>query len=168
MKALLAAIPLAFVLVAAACDKSDPVADDANGAAPIDAVVNAANATAEAATEMANVAEEANAGRPIPKVEAVAAAIPEQYRGRWGMVPADCTTTRGDAKGLITIDDRTVRFYESVATLREQRPAIATSFSGLFDFTGEGQSWDSVMTFTRSGDTLLRAGEDGRFTYQRC
>jgi hypothetical protein len=103
-----------------------------------------------------------------PPDSRAAALIPAQYRGRWGMVPADCTSTRGDAKGLITVGDRTIRFYESTATLKEQRPAIATSFSGLFGFTGEGQTWAKVMTFTRIGDMLKRAEEDGSYTYKRC
>ena len=94
--------------------------------------------------------------------------IPGQYRGRWGMVAADCEPGRSDAKGLITIGEKTIRFYESTATLKEQRPAIATSFAGLFAFTGEGQSWQKVMTFTRTGDTLKRAEEEGTFTYKRC
>jgi hypothetical protein len=96
------------------------------------------------------------------------ASFPAQYRGRWGMVSADCTSTRGDAKGLITIGDTTVKFYESLATLKEQRPATATSFSGQFAFTGEGQKWEKVMTFTRTGKTLKRADEEGSFTYTRC
>jgi hypothetical protein len=94
--------------------------------------------------------------------------FPAQYRGRWGMVAADCTSTRGDAKGLITIGDTTVKFYETLASLKEQRPAIATSFAGLFAFTGEGQKWEKVMTFTRTGETLKRADEEGSFTYKRC
>lgn len=97
-----------------------------------------------------------------------AAVIPAQYHGRWGMVPNDCDRSRSDAKGLITIADRTLTFYESRATLKEQRPAIATSFSGLFAFTGEGQNWEKVVTFTREGDRLTRADSDGRYTYTRC
>ena len=69
---------------------------------------------------------------------------------------------------LKTIDGKTVKFYEAVATLKEQRPAIATSFAGQFDFTGEGQNWQKVMTFTRTGDALKRAEEEGTFTYKRC
>ena len=107
-----------------------------------------------------------NATEPSPPVSS--AVIPAQYRGRWGMVAADCTSTRGDAKGLMTVGDRTIRFYESTATLREQRPAIATSFSGSFGFTGEGQSWEKVMTFTRTGETLKRAEDSGTYTYRRC
>ena len=94
--------------------------------------------------------------------------FPAQYRGRWGMVRADCDPKRSDNKGLITIADTTVKFYESLVNLKEQRPAIATSFSGLFAFTGEGQNWEKVMTFTRTGDTLKRADSDGNFTYTRC
>lgn len=107
------------------------------------------------------------ANMPVPP-NPVTADIPVQYHGRWGMTLADCTSTRGDAKGLIDIGDQTIKFYEAVATLREQRPAIATSFSGLFSFTGEGQNWEKVMTFTRTGDTLKRAEEAGTFTYTRC
>ena len=94
--------------------------------------------------------------------------IPAQYRGRWGMVAADCTSTRGDAKGLVNIGDTTIKFYEAVATLKEVRPAAATSFAGQFAFTGEGQTWEKVMTFTRTGNTLKRAENEGTFTYTRC
>ena len=96
------------------------------------------------------------------------AVIPAQYRGRWGMVAADCTSTRGDAKGLINVGDTKIRFYESTASLQEQRPAIATSFSGVFVVTGEGQIWERVMTLTRTGDKLKRADADGSYNYTRC
>ena len=99
---------------------------------------------------------------------APAATIPQQYRGRWGMVPADCTSTRGDAKGLISVGERSIKFYEATATLTERRPAVATSFSGLFAFTGEGQTWQRVQTLTRSGDALTRAEEENNFSYTRC
>lgn len=105
---------------------------------------------------------------PVPPSEAGGNIIPAQYHGRWGMVPGDCTSTRGDAKGLITIGSTKINFYEAVATLKEQRPAIATSFAGLFGFTGEGQNWEKVMTFTLTGDRLKRAEETGTFTYTRC
>ena len=112
----------------------------------------------------AGEAAEANA----VSVDTANAVIPAQYRGRWGMVPADCTSTRGDAKGLIEIADKSIKFYEARATLKEQRPAIAEAFSGEFAFTGEGQTWEKVMTFTRSGDALKRSEESGTFTYKRC
>ena len=164
-------LPALLALALAACQQP---ADDSNIA--INNEVNAAEA-ANAAVEALPPSEQAgdpniinglneadDAGSEDPNV----AFIPAQYRGRWGMVAADCTSTRGDAKGLITIADTTIKFYESIANLKERRPAIATSFSGLFGFTGEGQNWQKVMTFTRDGNTLTRAEQDGRFTYTRC
>lgn len=103
-----------------------------------------------------------------PEESPSTAMIPAQYRGRWGLVPADCEPGRSDAKGLMTVGDKTLSFYESRAALQEQRPAIAISFSGLFVFTGEGQTWERVVTLTRTGDTLKRAQADGTFTYTRC
>ena len=171
MKAVLGAIPLVFVLTAAACGKAEPIDEKAENAANLEAVVAEANATAEAVQEQADQAPPApgtNQTAPELPQPTPGDVIPAHYQGRWGMVPADCTSTRGDAKGLITIGDTSIKFYESTATLTERRPAIATSFSGLFAFRGEGQSWEKVMTFTRTGDTLKRAEEGGSYTYRRC
>lgn len=171
MKSVLAVIPLAFLLGAVACGKNEPVVDDAENAAGLDQVVAEANATAEAVREHADQtppAPDGNSGAPAPASPTPGDIIPAAYQGRWGMVPADCTSTRGDAKGLMTIGDTSIRFYESTATLTERRPAIATSFAGLFAFRGEGEAWEKVMTFTRTGNMLKRADRDGSFTYRRC
>jgi hypothetical protein len=165
MKQKLAAAAL-LALALFACQQSDPnnIAIDEG---------NSRNAEIETLppdeSSMNNVAASGtNTSAPPPPPGPGAITIPAQYHGRWGMVPADCTSTRGDAKGLIEIGGQTIKFFEAVATLKEQRPAIATSFSGLFAFTGEGQNWEKVMTFTRTGDTLKRAEESGTFTYKRC
>jgi hypothetical protein len=171
MRAILGAIPLVFILTAAACGGSEPVNEDANNTAGLSTVVAEANATASAVRNgAAETPPSPGTGdnATTPPSPTPGGVIPEQYQGRWGMVAADCTSTRGDAKGLMTIGDTSIRFYESTATLTAQRPAIATSFSGLFAFRGEGQSWEKVMTFTRTGDTLKRAEPEGNFTYQRC
>jgi hypothetical protein len=171
MKAVLAAIPLVFVLAVAACGGSKPVDKDAENADGLEQVVAEANATAEAVHENADETPptpDGNNSAPISASPTPGGVIPAAYQGRWGMVPADCTSIRGDNKGLMTIGDTSIRFYESTATLTERRPAIATSFSGLFAFRGEGQSWEKVMTFTRTGDTLKRAEKEGDFTYKRC
>ncbi len=160
-------LPALLIFALIGCQQA---VDDSNIA--IDNNINAAEA-AEADIE-ALPPSETSAAPPAPNsIEGASAVpgevlIPSQYRGRWGLVAADCTSTRGDAKGLIMIDAGTVKFYESLATLKEQRPAIATSFSGLYDFSGEGQTWKKVMTFTRTGDTLKRADDEGSFTYTRC
>ena len=99
---------------------------------------------------------------------APSAVIPERYRGRWGMVPADCEPGRSDSKGLLTIGRGTLRFYESVGALQEQRPAIATSFAGIYSFTGEGQSWERGVVLTREGNRLIRTENGRSYTYTRC
>ncbi len=165
------ALPALLALAFAACQ---PAIDDGNVA--IDNGLNAAEvANAEIETlppsETSALPGENAAPSGIGNTGSGTrdqAMIPSQYHGRWGLVAADCTSTRGDAKGLITIGEGTVKFYESLATLKEQRPAIATSFSGHFGFTGEGQTWEKVMTFTRTGDSLKRADDEGSFTYTRC
>ena len=171
MKALLAAIPLILIGSAAACGKADPVAEDAENAAGLEVAVAQANATADAVRNQADETPPApgtNQTEPNPPDPMPGGVIPAQYQGRWGLVPADCTSTRGDAKGLMTIGDTSIRFYESTATLTARRPAIATSFAGLFAFRGEGQAWEKVMTFTRTGDTLERSEPEGSFTYRKC
>jgi len=165
--AFLPAALLAFALAACQQQSDDNIAIDESNTANAEVETlppdeSAANDVDEAS---ANEAGNADSAQPAPPE---ASTIPSQYRGRWGMVAADCEPGRSDAKGLLVIGDKTLRFYESVGTLKEQRPAIATSFAGLFAFTGEGQSWQKVITFTRTGDTLKRAEKDGTFTYQRC
>ena len=57
---------------------------------------------------------------------------------------------------------------EQGAAIGDLGAFIATSFSGLFTFTGEGERWEKVMTFTRTGDTLKRADKEGSTIYRRC
>ena len=171
MKPFLAVIPLAFLLGAVACGGNEPVDDNAENADGLAQVVAEANATAEAVHDQADQTPPAPGGGDTGQTQTPptpGAIIPAQYQGRWGMVPADCTSTRGDAKGLITVGDTSIRFYESTATLMDQRGTGGNSFSGRFAFTGEGQRWEKVMTLTRNGDTLARADSDGRFTYKKC
>ena len=166
---------LAAALALAACQQP---ADDSNIA-----VDNGTNAAADADPGLANTAatdtnettapglneaDDAGSELPSPPGTQEAGMIPDQYRGRWGINAADCDQSRSDTKGAITIGERSMMFYESRALLKEVRPAIATSFSGLFAFTGEGQSWQKVVTLTRTGDALRRADDEGSTTYQRC
>lgn len=104
--------------------------------------------------------------------EPAALRIPAAFQGRWGMVPADCTSTRGDNKGLITITDDKIRFFESIATLTKVTLNAPENFTGSFAFTGEGQSWTNSqnLKLTGSSKTLIRTQSDisQPFTYKRC
>ncbi len=84
--------------------------------------------------------------------------IPEALQGRWGLVPADCTTTMGDEKGLLTIGPKTLKFYESRATLGEITERSDTRIEARFAFEGEGMTWeyDEVLDLQDDGETLIR------------
>jgi hypothetical protein len=102
--------------------------------------------------------------------------IPRPFRGRWGLVPADCTSTRGDAKGLLVIDDARLTFYEAKGTLgRILLVPSPTQFDASFGFSGEGQTWDRIERLELVEGNLHRrtdpdpAGEPAvDLTYQRC
>jgi hypothetical protein len=101
--------------------------------------------------------------------------IPAALQGRWGMVAADCTSTRGDAKGLLRISPTTLTFYESVGRLASVKERSDTRLRADYAFTGEGMNWtrDVTLTVSADGGTLTRLerggdGPGGPFTYNRC
>jgi hypothetical protein len=146
---------LCAVLPLAACGGRDPVAPEANDLA----------GTAEVEVLPPDESTAANTdgggGGPL---------IPAALHGRWGLSPGDCTSTRGDAKGLLTITADQLRFYESVA---RPSPGVQTAdryVSGNFAFTGEGTSWTRYQTLELRNGTLVRTENEPtqRHTYVRC
>jgi hypothetical protein len=103
---------------------------------------------------------------------APANAVPAAFHGRWGMVPADCTSTRGDNKGLITIDSNKIVYYEARATLTKVTMNAPENFTGEFTFSGEGQTWTKSdnLKLTGNSNTLIRTETDPpvKLTYTRC
>ena len=101
--------------------------------------------------------------------------IPLAMRGRWGLVPADCTSRHGDAKGLLEISGTTLTFFESRGTLRDFIEWAPDRVRADFDFSGEGMSWrrEMALDLKDGGASLTRTeyGEDAAatpFTYHRC
>jgi hypothetical protein len=100
--------------------------------------------------------------------------LPAPLHGRWGLTSADCEPGRADAKGLLTIDDRTLEFYESVGTLDGIEEAGGGRIRASFDFSGEGMTWERDMVLDASDDgTLIRQdfGDEAApdpFRYTRC
>jgi len=149
------------IVALAACGKPDAVADGANN---VDALPDV-NTPAPSPTG----APPANASASTTPV-APAAAIPAALQGRWGLTPVDCTSTLGDAKGLLIVNSDELRFYESRAV---PSPGVETSLdsvSGNFAFTGEGQAWEKYETLELQKDKLVRTERDpvASFTYVRC
>lgn len=137
----------------------------------------ASQSPSEAATQavVEQTAEPSAVATEADEAAVVTNEIPEAIRGRWGMVPADCTSTRGDAKGLMVVSADTLKFYESVAKLGEIKEAGESRVRATFSYTGEGQSWtqDVVLDVAPNGKTLTRReyGKDampGPQKYTRC
>lgn len=114
------------------------------------------------------------AGPPADEDATGASTIPTALQGRWGLVAADCTSTRGDAKGLIEITGDTITFYESRATLGDIAERSDTRIRAEFDFIGEGMEWSRDISLATEGDgKLVRTeyGEDAMadpLTYTKC
>jgi len=159
-------LPALLALAIGACQQS---ANDSNIA--IDNGLNAAEA-ANAEVETLPPSETdatANAATPLP------IRVPIPFHGRWGINRADCTSTGGDAKGLIMINDARLIFYESRGTLDEVLGATADSFDARYAFTGEGQTWERVERLKLVNDRLQRRTDAApgqeppvNLTYERC
>ena len=156
----------AAALALAACSKGqDPTAIKTDPALTEAAVAG----TSESAVPTASPAPSAASADQSDK------SIPTALRGRWGLVAADCTSTRGDAKGLITIGAETIKFYESVAKLAKGGQRSDTALRASYAFSGEGMEWkrDVTLALQPGGKVLIKQefGEDaspGRYKYTRC
>jgi hypothetical protein len=135
----------------------------------------AANAGSDTADVDLASAGAANAATPADTAAAseAVAGIPAAVLGNWALVPGDCTTKWGDAKGLLTITATELRFYESRGKLGKVLESSPTHITADFDFQGEGEEWQRRMTLARDGEALVRTetGEGAApepFRYQRC
>jgi hypothetical protein len=141
-----------------------PIPENENAAAPIEEsgtfnIVNAAESDAS----------------PTPGVnttEAVAVdgKIPPAFQGRWGLVPADCTSTKGDNKGLMKVEADRMTFYESRATIAKLAVVSPTELKATLDFSGEGQTWqqETPLILEDNGNALTRTAEGQTLRYAKC
>lgn len=161
------AIMIILAVATAACGQSDPVAEDANNSSTLPAPANANVGNPTGAAPPANSSAEAN---QATGASTSAAAIPAMLHGRWGLTPGDCTSTRGDNKGLLTISATELRFYESRAVPVGHVNSSADSFSAEYAFTGEGMNWKKYQTLELQGDKLVRTESNPTtsYTYARC
>ena len=158
-------------LALAACQQQAPTnVANSDAATPINAALPP---TEQVAVNGADVGVPANHVAPAPAK--LPTRIPEPFQGRWGLTQADCTSTRGDAKGLLTISDARLTFYEAKGTLNKVIAVTDTSFAARYGFSGEGQTWLRTERFSLVKAELHRAtdAEPGQeppvnLTYARC
>lgn len=158
------ALPLLILpLALAAC--SDPSPEPSASATP-----SLAPMVSESEAMAAPVAPGASEAAPI-----TAATFPAAMRGKWAMSPADCDPTTGADKGALTIGEKSVKFYESVADLTNAKIATPTEVRAVFDYEGEGMKWqrDASYKLEDGGKTLVLTefGDDapqGPRRHSRC
>lgn len=148
----------------AACGRHDPVANDAKS---VNLPLPANDTTPD---PLGGPPENATEAATAPAGGTAAAAIPTSLQGRWGLSPADCTSQRGDAKGLLIVNANELRFYESRAIPSPGVQADSKSVSGDFRFTGEGQSWTKYETVELRKNKLVRTESNpaASYTYAKC
>ena len=158
------ALPLLILpLALAAC--SDPSPEPSASATP-----SLAPMVSESEAMAAPVAPGASEAAPI-----TAATFPAAMRGKWAMSPADCDPTTGADTGALTIGEKSVKFYESVADLTNAKIATPTEVRAVFDYEGEGMKWqrDASYKLEDGGKTLVLTefGDDapqGPRRHSRC
>ena len=152
---------LIVVSIAACSDQGDPVDDRADNSIGLPDV----NAAAPSASGEPHV--DTTPAKPLP---ASTEKIPAALQGRWGLTPADCTSTRGDAKGLLVVSADGLKFYESRAVPVAGSHGGNDSFGGDFAFTGEGQSWTKYQALKVKGAVLTRTETNpgASFSYAKC
>jgi predicted small lipoprotein YifL len=149
------------LLTIAACGERGPVDKSASKTAGLPDI----NATAPSAGGEAHGSTRTAAAMP-----AAAGRIPAAFQGRWGLAPADCTTTRGDAKGLMIVTADELRFYESRAVPTSGVAADQDSIRGDFTFAGEGQNWTRFEALKMERQMLVRTetNPSASFSYAKC
>ena len=160
-------IVIALIATTAACGQSNPVADNASNSAalPAPAELNASDPSGAPPPPNATTPPSPSDGSTQ-----AAAGIPAFLHGRWGLTPGDCTSTRGDNKGLLTVSRDGLRFYESRAVPVGHVNTSPDSFSAEYAFTGEGMEWKKFQTLELQDDKLVRTESNPTtsYTYARC
>ena len=161
----LALFLLPMTALAACTSEPEP---GSTGGAEATAIADPIAPTDAMPAEEPTVAASEIAGEPI------AAAFPAALRGRWGLAPADCEAGRTDNKGLMTVGERTIRFYESLATLGAVEERSPTRLRATFAYEGEGMQWTRDLVLDAQGPNLMVLREFGEGappaprTYRKC
>lgn len=166
MRLRLPLISLTVIAAIVACSKPGPVANGANKVTAVPAQAKEAQPTPAGGPPTNQV----QAPAPPAASQPADSPIPAALQGRWGLTPADCTSALGDAKGLLVVNAGELRFYESRAVPSGDVQTSASSISGTFHFSGEGQTWSRYEALKRSADKLTRTESNpaASYTYAKC
>jgi len=154
---------LTLCVLLAACGSRSPVAKGAENTAALPTINKPAPSPHG---EPPKTSAGTTAHQPVKG----AFAFPAALQGRWGLTPMDCTSTRGDAKGLLIVTTDRMQFYESRALPGADVQVTGDAVAGTFDFTGEGQSWSKYQSLQVRNHKLIRTESNptASFSYAKC
>lgn len=154
---------LTLFALLAACGSRSPVAKGAENTAALPTIN-------KPAPSPHGEPPKTDAGTTAHEPAAKTFTFPAALRGRWGLTPMDCTTTRGDAKGLLMVTPDRMIFYESRAFPGADVQVTGDAVTGTFDFTGEGQSWSKYQSLQLRNHQLIRTESNptASFSYAKC
>lgn len=95
--------------------------------------------------------------------------IPKVFQGTWDANDEACKTKYSDMR--LVISALAVDYWESSGNLIEVIELKNTSLIARFAFSGEGESWESKVTYflLNEGNKLVQAFDDGlRVSRIRC
>ena len=153
-----------------ACEKRDPVADQANNAATAPAEVDVLPPDESVATPTNELENGDDEDVNVSETAGDEDRIPAAFHGRWALTPGDCTSTNSDTKGLLVVSADRLRFYEAQATPQGDLKFTPKSVSGDFAFNGEGMNWKRYEALELQNNKLVRteSGPMRSYTYARC
>lgn len=155
---------LAALMALAACDRSDPPANqvsiELNEAAPDPAPAAPAPTPEQAEPEPAN---NSHAAPP-----AASGAIPAAYHGVFDQTAAACALDSSIYR--LTVSGDELRFHESLADVQTVTPAGDNAVRVAANYSGEGMNWSNIQRLALSdgGRTLTITGENDPVVRKRC
>ena len=153
-----------------ACSGRDPVVDQSNNVAAAPSEVDVLPPDESLATPTNDLENGDDEDVNVSSADGDASAIPAALQGRWALTPADCTSLRGDTKGLLVISADNLRFYESQARPKGELKRTPKSVSCDFAFSGEGMTWKKYQALELQAGKLVRTESSPMksYTYARC
>jgi len=149
-----------FIVLVGCHDSATPTHQDNEAASAIDNAIAANSAAAQLQ------------GLPVPQptAHALAYQIPTSFVGRWGMTEADCDPDGSAVKGLLTITDDSLKFWESKGSVQQIVRHSPYDITLELAMTGEGQSWTSTtrLVLDAAATELVRSDNSHSYRYQRC
>jgi hypothetical protein len=153
---------LAMLFAAAACDRSDPPANQVS----ID--LNATAPEPAAPTPTAPAAPAEPAANAVEPAAATTTSLPAAYHGVFDQTAAACGSSSSVYR--LTVTGGELRFHESLGDVKSVTPDGANAVRVAASYSGEGMTWSNIQRIALSdgGQMLTITGEGAPVKRTRC